>query len=102
MRAHARDCSCANPFFAARFRARAQDLDLALPANAGDEEVLAQLRAHLPAVLDATKPTLVLFDAGTFQKRPPKSSLYYLSLSLSLSLARARDSIQLERESRER
>eukprot|EP00614_Pseudopedinella_elastica_P007380 CAMPEP_0172587662 /NCGR_PEP_ID=MMETSP1068-20121228/6668_1 /TAXON_ID=35684 /ORGANISM="Pseudopedinella elastica, Strain CCMP716" /LENGTH=304 /DNA_ID=CAMNT_0013382743 /DNA_START=729 /DNA_END=1643 /DNA_ORIENTATION=- len=40
------------------------DLDVALPAGAGDQDFGRALAEHLPSVLDAFKPDLVLYDAG--------------------------------------
>lgn len=40
------------------------DLDVPLPAGAGDQELLDALHTHLPATLDSHRPTLVLYDAG--------------------------------------
>lgn len=40
------------------------DLDVELPAGTDDEAYLAALRRHLPAVLDAAKPELVVIQGG--------------------------------------
>lgn len=40
------------------------DLDVPLPAGLGDAAFLAQLRRHLPPLLDRCRPDLVLYDAG--------------------------------------
>ena len=50
----------------ANFPARkiAGDLDIGLPDGTGDDDYLAVLRAHLPAVLDRIRPDLVVYNAG--------------------------------------
>lgn len=40
------------------------DLDVALPAGAGDEVFMSQLQDHLPYVLERVRPDLVLYQAG--------------------------------------
>lgn len=46
------------------FRKEASDLDVALPAGADDDAYLAALAAHLPDLLAAVRPDIVLYDAG--------------------------------------
>jgi acetoin utilization deacetylase AcuC-like enzyme len=46
------------------FRKESSDLDVAFPDGAGDDEYLAALSAHLPAVLDAQRPDIVFYLAG--------------------------------------
>ena len=51
----------AQPFPAAR---PPSDLDVGLPAGAGDDAFLAAVRRHVPALLDAVRPCLVCYNAG--------------------------------------
>ena len=46
------------------FRKQQSDLDVALPVGTGDEEYLQRLRQILPDVIAATRPDLVIYDAG--------------------------------------
>ena len=46
------------------FRKETSDLDVTLDDGAGDEEYLALLRTHLPAVLEAHRPDLVFYVSG--------------------------------------
>ncbi len=46
------------------FRKEASDLDVTLEDGAGDDEYLALLSAHLPAVLDAHEPDLAFYVSG--------------------------------------
>lgn len=40
------------------------DLDIPLPAGMSNEEYLAELERHLPAVFDAARPDIVFYQAG--------------------------------------
>jgi acetoin utilization deacetylase AcuC-like enzyme len=51
----------AQPFPAVR---PPSDLDVGLPAGAGDAECLAAVRFHVPALLDTFAPQLVCYNAG--------------------------------------
>ena len=46
------------------FRKQKSSLDVELPDGCGDEEYLAQLRRHLPRVLDEARAQIVFFQAG--------------------------------------
>ncbi len=45
-------------------RKQQSDLDVALAENTEDEAYLAELRSHLPALLERLQPDLVMYDAG--------------------------------------
>jgi len=45
-------------------RKQQSDLDVALAENTEDEAYLAELRSHLPALLEHLQPDLVMYDAG--------------------------------------
>lgn len=46
------------------FHKQQSDLDVALPSGLEDDDYLAILAQHLPDLLDAVRPDLVLYDAG--------------------------------------
>jgi acetoin utilization deacetylase AcuC-like enzyme len=46
------------------FRKQRSSLDVGLPDGCGDEPYLALLGAHLPAMLEAARPDLLLYQAG--------------------------------------
>lgn len=46
------------------FHKQQSDLDVALPSGLEDDDYLAILADHLPDLLDAVRPDLVLYDAG--------------------------------------
>ncbi len=48
-------------------RKQQSDLDVPLAAGMGDEDYLAVLRFHLPALLIQLQPDIVLYDAGALQ-----------------------------------
>lgn len=45
-------------------RKQKSDLDVSLPIGMGDEDYLAVLREHLPALLTEVRPDIVLYDGG--------------------------------------
>jgi acetoin utilization deacetylase AcuC-like enzyme len=45
-------------------RKMAGDLDIGLPDGTGDDDYLAVLQAHVPAMLDRIRPDLVFYNAG--------------------------------------
>ena len=45
-------------------RKQQSDLDVPLPENMEDEAYLAELRSHLPTLLERLQPDLVMYDAG--------------------------------------
>lgn len=46
------------------FQKETSSLDVGLPDGTGDEDYLAQLERHLPAVLEASRPDLIVYVAG--------------------------------------
>lgn len=62
------------------------DLDIDLPDGTGDQAYLAELRAHLPRLLEHLKPDLVFYNAGVDPHE--QDSLGRLSLSDQGLLAR--------------
>ncbi|MEX1019724.1 MAG: histone deacetylase [Litorilinea sp.] len=54
------------------FRKHAGDLDVDLPVGMEDADYLATLARHLPDLLDAVRPHLVIYDAGVDAHRDDK------------------------------
>lgn len=69
------------------------DLDIALPDGCNDAAYLAELRRHLPALLDAVEPDLVLYQCGVDVLATDKLG----RLGLSRAGCRERDREVLER-----
>ncbi|MDZ7309371.1 MAG: histone deacetylase, partial [candidate division KSB1 bacterium] len=65
------------------------DLDIPLPDHVQDEEYLGLLDAHLPRVLDAFRPELILYQAGADPYRDDQLG----DLSLSIAGLRRRDEL---------
>ena len=71
------------------FRKEVSDLDVALPDGVGDDEYLALLAQHLPAVLEAHGPGLVFYVAGA----DPYEGDRLGRLKLTMDGLRARDAL---------
>jgi acetoin utilization deacetylase AcuC-like enzyme len=69
------------------FRKETSDLDVAFEDGAGDDEYLAALAAHLPAVLDGHRPDVVFYLAGA----DPYEGDRLGRLELTIAGLRARD-----------
>jgi acetoin utilization deacetylase AcuC-like enzyme len=74
------------------FHKVAGTLDVELPDGTGDERYLAELRAHLPAVLSSAAPDLVLYIAGA----DPHEGDQLGRLSLTFDGLARRDALVLE------
>jgi acetoin utilization deacetylase AcuC-like enzyme len=79
---------------AKNFPARKEEgkLDLHLPNGVGDDEYLAILAAHLPAILDDFRPELVFYQAGV----DPYEDDRLGKLKLTIDGLRRRDQLVLE------
>jgi len=71
------------------FRKETSDLDVTFADGAGDDEYLAALDAHVPAVLDGHRPDLVFYLAGA----DPYEGDRLGRLRLSIDGLRARDRV---------
>ena len=71
------------------FRKEASDLDVTFEDGVGDDEYLAALDAHLPAVLDAHRPDVVFYLAGA----DPYDGDRLGRLKLTIAGLRARDRV---------
>jgi acetoin utilization deacetylase AcuC-like enzyme len=69
------------------FRKETSDLDVTFEDGAGDDEYLAALDAHLPAILDAHRPDVVFYLAGA----DPYEGDRLGRLKLTIDGLRARD-----------
>jgi len=69
------------------FRKEVSDLDVTFEDGTGDDEYLAALRAHLPQVLDGSRPDLVFYLAGA----DPYDGDRLGRLKLTIDGLRARD-----------
>jgi acetoin utilization deacetylase AcuC-like enzyme len=78
------------------FRKEVSDRDVTFADGAGDEEYLAALAAHVPAVLDAQRPDIVFYLAGA----DPYEHDRLGRLKMTVDGLRARDRFVLESCSR--
>ena len=74
------------------FRKETSDLDVTFDDGAGDDEYLAALEAHVPAVLDRHRPDLVFYLAGA----DPYEGDRLGRLRLTIDGLRARDRLVFE------